>query len=421
MAQHGLGPSGSVFEQLIAERYNVIIDFAKDNYGVHMKSIVLRFWRIFVDYSKRETRDWNALAKQFWIRKKKQTFLRAWFALSVGRIVVFGGYDPWHPPENRRLNIYSRRFQTQWHVVNDWRALCTRRRNMEEFRRKIIRKFMRRCFLAYHEIATRRQQTTRQRLENYLVIMRRRLTTVFEAWHTFSQRENVRKRPAKFLLERSILMRKYRTIRRCYRRWVVRSLRRQTQQMRNQTKNVEAFANHWKAAATEMRASRLHFAELSEKLVAELHRRRADLVRSQETIAFMRDEQQSLIYALKGMKFEIELLHSKLGKSCMKYFVDVKPIHEHVVQDVPAALANYFVQKEQEQARLQAQKAAHVATVATTTKGLKAPLAGVQRGRRRSVFPVSMHPKKTTKAAGKTRKSAQSGGVEVIDESVPPE
>jgi hypothetical protein len=33
----------------------------------------------------------------------------------------------------------------------------------------------------------------------------------------------------------------------------------------------------------------------------------------------------------------------------MKYFVDVKPIHGHVVQDVPGALANHFAQKEQHQ------------------------------------------------------------------------
>jgi hypothetical protein len=421
MASHGLSPSLSLFEQLTQERHNVIIDFARENYGVHMKSIVVRFWRIFVEISKRETRDWNAMSKQFWVRKKKLSFFRAWFSLSVGRIVVFGGYDHWRRPENRRVGVYRRRFETQLRIINAWRFLCVRRRLMEEFRRKVIRKFVRRCFLAYRETAATRQNTTSQRHETYLVIMRRRLTKVFEAWQLFTQCEGVRKGPMKFLLERSIVMRKYRTIRRCYRRWVVRSLRRQTQRMRSQASDVEAFVGHWKAAGAEMRTSRVHLANLGEKLVAELQRRKGDLMRSQQTAAFMRDEQRSLIYALRGMKLEIEGLHRRLGKSCMKYFVDVKPIHDHVVRDVPAALANYFAQKEAEQARLQAQKVVQIATLATPTKQTRAKLLGNEKGRRRSVFPVSAPAKKAAKPPAKVRKSVDPGTTETVSENTPQE
>jgi hypothetical protein len=62
---------------LTMERNNVIIGFARESYGMHTKSIVFRYWRIFVEQSKRETRDWNALATQFWTHERKQTFLRA--------------------------------------------------------------------------------------------------------------------------------------------------------------------------------------------------------------------------------------------------------------------------------------------------------------------------------------------------------
>jgi hypothetical protein len=89
------------------------------------------------------------LATQFWTHERKQTFLRAWYSLPVGRIVIFGGYDRWPRQENHRVHVYRRRFEKQLRVVNAWRRLCARRRNMMKFRAKITRKFMRRCFLAF--------------------------------------------------------------------------------------------------------------------------------------------------------------------------------------------------------------------------------------------------------------------------------
>ena len=74
----------------------------------------------------------------------------------------------------------------------------------------------------------------------------------------------------------------------------------------------------------------------------------------------MRDEQKSLALAMRATQFEIEKMHSMIGKSSMRYFVDIKPIHGDVVADVPGALAHYMELKEQEKQRLAQKTAAPV-------------------------------------------------------------
>jgi hypothetical protein len=181
---------------------------------------------------------------------------------------------------------------------------------------------------------------------------------------------------------------------------------------------------HWGAAGAEMRESRVLIAQLNEKLSGELHRRKADLARSQATTAFMKDEQKSLIYAMMHIKLEIENLHRTIAKSAMRYFVDIKPIHEHVVQDVPAALAHYMAQKEQEKARLLAVKAAQAAAVTPTQKPPKQPVAvGLKPARRKTILPGAQpHAKKGMgtfrQSAQKMRKSVAPGtsNLEIVEE-----
>jgi hypothetical protein len=167
-----------------------------------------------------------------------------------------------------------------------------------------------------------------------------------------------------------------------------------------------------------MRESRLLIAQLHEKLSKELRQRRTDLATSQSSVLFMKDEQLSLIFALESIKFELESLHCVVGKSAMRYFVDVKPVHGNVVRDVPEALASYLAQKEEEKARLAAEKAAHVSITAPPTKPAK-PLPATAMKRRRTVLPAQSPPSKKSSAKMTIQNRRKSVSVGVASSTSP--
>jgi hypothetical protein len=184
-------------------------------------------------------------------------------------------------------------------------------------------------------------------------------------------------------------------------------------------KDIDLYTTHWTAAGLEMRESMVLIAHLNDKLTTELTRRKADLAASQATAVFMRDEEKSLMYAMANVKREIEQLHQVVARSGMRYFVDTKPIHGHVVQDVPGALASYMEQKEQEKARLLAQKAAQMAAVLAPPKPQKQQQTAAEKKRRRTMFGGSGHLGKQKTSSGKstiTKKSLQPGKLEPIGE-----
>jgi hypothetical protein len=193
-------------------------------------------------------------------------------------------------------------------------------------------------------------------MENYVNILRHRMHRVLEGWHLFTAKEKVRKQPALFMLKRSELMRKFRMIRRCFRKWTVRFGSRQTTRFIEEGKDIDSYTKNWQNAGDEMRESMILIGELNEKLGSELSQRRKDLKESVDMAEFMKHEQKSLAFALANLKFEIEKVHGMIGKSSLRYFVDLKSVHGNVVEDVPYALTRYLEQVEQQ--RIQAQKAA---------------------------------------------------------------
>lgn len=354
----------SILELLAIEREAVVIDMGKQNHATHMKSLVLRFWRVYVEQCKKASRSGNAIAREFWTQRKKRSFFNAWFSLSVGRVVLFGGYNVWNRPINKLKIMYKDRFECQKKVVAAWRWLCVRRKRVTDFSKERDRKFMSKCIREFRVVTVERKERLSRMMETYVMILRQRMHKVFDSWHCFTAKEKVCKQPAKFMLHRSELMRRYRSVLRCFRRWSVRFTQRQTLRFKEESKAIDEYTRHWASAGNEMRESMILISQLNEKLNAELTKRKSDLSRSTAAANFMRDEQKSLAHAMANVKMEIERLHAIIGKSSMRYFVDIKPVHGHVVEDVPGALTQYIEQKEQEKQRLMAQKAAAAAAAA---------------------------------------------------------
>lgn len=348
--------SDSIFELLAIERENVIIDFGRQNYANHMQSIVFKYWRLYIEQCKNESRSGNAIARQYYINHMKRSFFNAWYSLSVGRIVIFGGYSVWRRPENKRLAAYKASFNIQKKVLKAWLWLCIRRKRLNEFSKKRERKFMHTVLIEFHLAAAKRRESLSQMMENYINFLHMKMHKIFNSWHCYTVKEKVRKQPAQFLLNRSILKRKYRIIRQYFKRWNVKFLTRQTLRFQTDTKNIESYIRHWSAAGTEMRQSMVLISQLNTKLTGELQKRKEDLETSVATTNFMRNEQKSLAFAMQNAKDEIERLHEIVGKSSMRYFVDIKPVHGHVVRDVPGALQQYIEQKELEKQKLLQQK-----------------------------------------------------------------
>ena len=378
----------AVLVLLHKERSKVIIEHGKQNYERHMKNLMLRTWRFYVVQCKRAARTGNAMAREFWVMHTKKSFFAAWFSLSVGRVIVFGGYSHWHRPVNKLKQFYIDSFNCQKKIIDAWRWVCVRKQRKCEFVKRRERLFLRSVLLAYRDTTVSKVERDANRMEGYIVFVRRRMHKLFEAWHLFTVKEKVRKRPIMFLLKRAELKRKHQLTKVYYRRWSVRFTRRQTVRYNEEIKGVEGYIKHWASAGSEMRESMELISHLMSKLKLELARRREDLNLSLATASFMRDEQKSLAYAMKSAQYEIEKMHAMIGKSSMRYFIDIKPIHSNVVADVPGALAQYLELKEQEKQRL-AQKAA-------------VPVPPMRKQTRRE----SMRRRKTTFAPPPTKKPA---------------
>jgi hypothetical protein len=405
----------SLLEQLAIERENVIVDFGRRNSDQHLTHTVLVFWRLYVEQCKRESRSGNAIAREFWMRRKKQSFFNAWFSLSVGRVVVFGGWARWRRPENRWRTGYEQRVLMYRQVVRAWRWLVVRKQRMLSFQRQRNNAFLVLCIREFHNaVASRRARLSRM-METYVSVLRGRLHKVFQAWSYHVKIARVRKRPVAFILQRAQLMRKFRVIRRSYVRWTVRWIQRQTQRHRLEAKDIDNYTTSWAEAGAQMRESMLLISELNEKLSSELQRRNADLSSSSGTVAFLRDEQKSLVYAMMNLKREIEDMHAIIARSTMRYYVDTKPIHGHVVADVPGALASYIAQKEQEKARMMAQKQAQQQMIVAPAKPTKAPSAQPMPKRRKTLYPGHAKGKASGKVS-KARNSLMGAKLEPIDE-----
>ena len=152
-------------------------------------------------------------------------------------------------------------------------------------------------------------------------------------------------------------MRRFRVQRAYFRKWSVRYTQHATARFKASTEEVGTFVEHWLSAGKEMKESMLLISSLNDKLTQELDNRKKDLAASQKNAEFLRNEQLSLAIAMKNAKLEIERLQEVISKSSMRYFVDIKPIHGNVVENVPAALEQYIAQKEEEKQRLLAERA----------------------------------------------------------------
>ena len=403
----GFAEGVSVMDLLDKERANLIIDRGRDNYRYHMKNLSLRMWRKYVVQCKYASRSVNALAREFWTRRMKKTYFSAWFSLSVGRVVVFGGYSQWERPENKLKKMYIANFQLQKGVLDAWKEVCATRKRVAAFSEKRQRMFLKRCLRELQNALSEQREEYENRLEGYLVLTRRRAHRVFTAWHHYTAQEKVRRCPVKFILNRSVLMRKHMMIKSCFRRWSVRFMNRQAQRFTTEMKNIEGYTLQWLSAGTEMRESMGLIRQLTDKLNVELDRRKKDLTHSLATVSFMRDEQKSLALAMQNAKFEIERMHSIIGKSSMRYFVDVRPIHGNVVEDVPGALRQYMEQKEQEKLKL-AQKAAMPQPVQKQTRndGRRRKATFAQPPRRKSTSISS--GRSTSSQKGSSRTSSRS-------------
>jgi hypothetical protein len=409
------GPSLSMMQQLDLEREAVIIDFAQENYSRHTRSIMFRFWRVYVEECRRDSRSGNALAREFWARQKKQSFFNAWRAISVGRVVLFGGYTEWHRPVNKLRAVYKHRFKRQRAVMAAWRWLVHRRQRMVSFRIREDANFLRRCLRAFQETCASRRQRLASMFETYVSVLRQREHRVFDAWSHYARVQRIRKKPVMFISRRAALMRLYRAVRRAFVRWTVRFAELQAQRQRQELMDIDTYIAGWAGAGRQMHDSMRHIAQLNEKLSGELEQRKADLVVSDTTTNFMRAEEKSLIHAMLNMKREIESLHQVIGKSAMRYFVDTKPIHGSVVVDVPGALAAYMQQKEQEKAKIAAQKAAQAAQALQQQKQERT--AG-QVKRRRSGLTRMSEKFRSPGGNGTGKMGRVSGGqkLETIDE-----
>ena len=406
-------------ELLEIERENVIIEYAQENSNYHLKKISFHFWKIFLQQCKSANRSGNVIARRHYVFYMKKSFFKAWFSLSVGRVVVFGGYSSWRRPINKNLKRYKEEFDMKKTIVTEWRWLCIRQQRMIEFRKKVEREFLRKCLLEFHYSAAARHNRLSTMMENYLNLLHQRLHRVFNAWHFYAAKEIVRKRPMLFLLNRSILMRKYKVMRRFFRKWRVKFKTRQTQRFTSDAKSIKAYTSHWEAAGNEMTESIQLITQLNAKLTNELSKRKEDLSRSLATSDFMKNEQKSLAYAMQNCKMEIEKLHKEIGKTTMRYFVDIKPVHGHVVENVPLALKQYLEEKEAEKSRLLAQKqAAAEAALAASQKKSKATntstTSSPSRTRRKTTF-AHKTPKSSSKPGAKSRKSTLST-IETIPE-----
>lgn len=378
----------TILEQLAEQRVQVILDFAKQNYVYHMQSITFRWWRRFIEQCKNESRSGNAIAREFYVTRKKKTFFQAWYSLSVGRVNVFGGYSKWQRPVNMRIALYKDDCSLERIVVREWRLIVVRRKNMIAFREKSEREFLRRCLVQFHLAASDRRNRLAHMVETYIAILHGQMHRVFIAWHHCVVKNKVRRQPNDFLEKRYLLMREFRKKRTFFRRWAVRYTEHSTTRFDNFKNEVSTYVEHWESAGNEMKSSMVLISSLNEKLTTELAGRKTDLENSKRTVEFMKNEQLSLALAMKNAKAEIERLQELIGKSSMRYFVDIKPIHANVVENVPAALAAYIAQKEEEKQRLAAERAAQQAAliqknqrpVNSGAKRRKTTFSGVKNG-----------------------------------------
>ena len=394
-------------EMLEEERQNVIIEYARDNYQRHMTGLTFRLWRFYVVQCKKAARTGNALAREFRVMRTKKSFFTAWFSLSVGRVIVFGGYSHWHRPVNRLKQYYVDSFKCQKNVLDAWRWLCVRHKRLDEFAKRRERAFLRKVLLEFRDATVTRMERLSNMMEGYIVFLKQRMHKVFDAWHFYTAKERVRKRPIIFILRRSEVMRKYRLVKSYYRRWTVRFRKRQTVRYREEIRGLDGYISHWASAGNEMRESMDLISHLMKKLKLELARRKEDLTESLAAASFMRDEQKSLALAMRATQFEIEKMHSMIDKSSMRYFVDIKPIHGDVVADVPGALAHYMELKEQEKQRL-AQKA--TAPVPPIRK--QARRDSLKRRKTTFIQPAKQKTTSTSSRGARPRKGSLQAGTE---------
>jgi len=395
----------SILELLALERESVIIDFGKENYRVHLLHVSFVHWNKFVEQCKKESRSGNAIAKEHYINRTKKTFFNAWFSLSVGRIVVFGGYSRWNKPFNRRKVQYEENSQFLHLMILEWRNVCIKQVKLQKFIQSREVAFLRKCLIGFHEAASKRRERLSHMMEIYISLLRQRMHRVFVSWHHIVVKEKVRKHPNEFLLKRSLIMRKYRTMRRFFRKWRVKYGKHSNERFNNDLEEVDMFVNNWEQAGSEMKESMVLISQLKEKLTTELNRRKNDLDKSNKTIEFMKNEQKSLSSAMRNSKAEIEKLHEIIGKSSMRYFIDIKTVHKHVVEDVPGALQQYIQQKEEEKQRMIAEKAAAAAAI-TNTKTIKNNPSVPKR--RKTVFQNGTNKLQITTNRSKAKKSLDS-------------
>ena len=402
----GFAEGVSVMDLLDKERARLMIEYGKENSRQHMKHLALRLWRTYVRQCKYASRSGNALAREFWTKRMKKTYFSAWFSLSVGRVVVFGGYSQWQRPVNKLKTGYNLSFELEKRALSAWKWVCERKKRGNELSQKRKNSFLRKCLTGFRAAIIEKRDKREDRMEGYYILTRRRAHRVFQAWHHYTAKENLRKGPVQFIVNRSVVMRQHMMIKTCFRRWTVRFTRKQTQRYNEELKNMEAYTQQWLAAGNEMRESMKLISQLTAKLNIELDRRKKDLTHSLATVDFMRNEQRSLALAMQNAKFEIERMHSIIGKSSMRYFVDVRPVHGNVVEDVPGALRQYMEQREQERLKL-AQKAAAPPPVQKQTRN--------ETRRRKTTFAqpprkksASISSRSTSRGAGSSRSTARS-------------
>lgn len=347
------------FKELFAkEREKVIIEYGKRNYIDHVKKLFFRLWKHYIEHCKKQSKTGDALARRFWITRKKKTFIEAWFSLSIGRINVFGGYLRWRHPINRRKVEYENKIRTLKHCFREWRIIITRKNNLKTFSNQRQTRCLRNCLLAYHGIVAKKKAKMLGVIDIYKKIVHGRMHKIFKNWYHIVVKERVRKLPLQFIQNRSILMRKYGMMRKYFRKWFVKWTKNTTERYEVELTEVNTFVQQWDLAAKEMNESMVLINDLSQKLTDELTKRKEDLAGAKKMASFMKNEQQSLAYAMRNAKLEIERLQELVGKSPMRYFIDIRPVHAHVVEDIPGALEAYIQQKEEERKRLLEETAA---------------------------------------------------------------
>lgn len=375
----------SILELLAAEREQVIIDFGLRNKDKHLISLVFRMWKAFVDICRKDSRSGNALARTFYTTRMRKSFFQAWYSLSVGRIVVFGGYSDWHRPVNARKQKYRENFDIELKVLKSWRWLCIQRKQWMAQRDITNQRFKLRVFRAYHQAAVDKREKMAKLIETYIQVLRHRTHKVFTAWHHYVSCEQVRRQPTQFLLKKQKSVKLFHSKRVFFFRWVSKFRLLAAKRMEEEADVIEKYSREWKAAGDEMHGSLFLIQQLNERLRAEYDRRIEDLSKTQTRVQFLKAEQDALAFAMRSVYKEIGNLQQTISKSTMRFFIDVRPIHEKVVLDVPGALERYKRMKEEEKRRAEEEKKAAEKAI---TAPQQAPNPKPNNRRRRTMMPT---------------------------------